>query len=283
MNTTSVMYSLKRTLHYQSKLLCLVRCKWDGNQAQPPYFSSATETARDVGETLQAKDRLPPHPFEKLTLSFDDQLRLYQLQHPSTWTAEQLPEKLRALRRLLEVYVDDFINALQCTNPAALLHHSRAHLHAIHSIFPPAPDPINNPDDEPISLKKLCNGDGIWAFRKEILGWIFDGLHRTIELPPGKLQKLREAIKQVLRREHTSITAFQSLIGKLHHACLAIPNGKSMLGPLYKLLPSTPTHHSTKRYIQIPKHSDAYQALADLHTILKLVANRPTHCTQLIP
>ena len=127
----------------------------------PPYFSSATETSRDVGETLQAKTSLPPHPFEELTLSFDDQLRLYQLQHPSTWTAAQLPEKLSALKRLLEVYVDDFINALQCTHPAALLHHSRALLHAIHSIFPPAPDPFNNPDDEPISLKKLFDGDGI--------------------------------------------------------------------------------------------------------------------------
>ena len=128
------------------------------------FFSSASETSRDVGETLQAKQSLPPHPFEHLTLNFDDQLRLHQLQHPSTWTPDHIQDNLHKLKSLLELYVDDFINAIQCTHPAVLLHHSRALLHAIHSIFPPALDPINNPDEEPISLKKLQEVEGVWAF-----------------------------------------------------------------------------------------------------------------------
>jgi hypothetical protein len=49
--------------------------------------------------------------------------------------------------------MDDFIGALQCTHPPAFLRHLRALLHTIQSIFPPSPDPLANPDDEPASLK----------------------------------------------------------------------------------------------------------------------------------
>ena len=257
-----------------------------GWKYSPHCFSVGTETGRDVAENLSEEPQLPPHPFEALTMTFDDQLSLYQLQNPSTWKDCDLPERRDQLNKLLEVYIDDFINAIQCTDPAVLLHHSRALLHAIHSIFPAAPDPIADPDDEPISLKKLKEGDGIWAFRKEILGWIFDGINRTIELPPEKLQKIRHTLKKVISREHASFTEFNSLLGKLHNACLAIPNGKSMLSPLYRLLPSDnhPQRRRSRRaHIQIPRGSDAYLALVDLRTILKLVANRPTKCSQLVP
>lgn len=249
----------------------------------PPYFSASSETARDVGETLCTKPSLPPHPFEALTVNFDDILQLHQLQHPSQWTPEELPERLQQLNHLLEVFVDDFIYALQCTHPQALLHHSRALLHAIHSVFPAAPDPQGNPDDEPVSLKKLKEGEGVWAFRKEILGWIFDGIHRTIELPPGKLKKIRDAVKTVLFRGHASVSDFQTIVGKLQHACLAIPNGKGLLAPLYKLLPTDHSPATRRKHVQVPPGSDAHNALRDLRTMMKLVANRPTKCSQLIP
>ena len=248
----------------------------------PPFFCAATETARDVAETLAQKTALPPHPFERITMS-DEELLLHQVQHPSQWRTADLPQRRDQLNKLLEVYVDDFAAALQSTDPTVLLHHSRALLHAIHSIFPAAPDPDNDPDDEPISLKKLLEGEGIWAFRKEILGWIFDGINRTIELPPGKLAKLRAATKQILRRQWAKTTEFQSLVGKLQHACLAIPNGKGILSPLFKLLPSEHTREAKRRAIQIPKGSDAHAALQDLLTIMKMVANRPTRCSQLVP
>jgi hypothetical protein len=248
-----------------------------------PYFCCGTETARDVGETLQAQPSLPAHPLEDLTMAFDEHLLTHQTQHTTTWTKEEFPDKLKHINRLLEVYMDDFIQSMQCTNPQALLHHSRALLHAIHSIFPPAPDPVTNPDDEPISLKKLQEGEGIWAFRKEILGWIFDGINRTIELPPNKLQKIRDNIKLALRQGHSSLKAFQSLLGKLQHACLAIPNGKALLAPLYALLPCDVNPPPKPKHIQLPTGSDAYLALSDLKTLMKLIADRPTKCTQLVP
>jgi hypothetical protein len=30
--------------------------------------------------------------------------------------------------------------------------------------------------EDPIALKKLLAGDGIWDIQKDILGWVFDGI-----------------------------------------------------------------------------------------------------------
>jgi hypothetical protein len=64
--------------------------------------------------------------------------------------------------RLLEVYIDDFIQLAQTTNPEKLLHLSRAVLHGIHSVFPP-PSITGHAGEDPVSIKKLQQGDGLWA------------------------------------------------------------------------------------------------------------------------
>lgn len=74
----------------------------------------------------------------------------------------------------MEVYIDDFIQLAQTTDPMRLEHLSRAILHGIHSVFPP-PAATGHKGEDPVSLKKLKQGDGLWATRKELLGWIFDG------------------------------------------------------------------------------------------------------------
>lgn len=256
-----------------------------GWKYSPPYFCAATETGRDVAQQLLQEPALPPHPLEQDTMQVAEDLHLYQVQHPSTWTTEELPARLKNILSLLDIYVDDYTGAVQSTHPEVLRHHSRALLHGIHSIFPKAPEDSTNPaEDEPVSLKKLREDkEGVWAFRKEILGWIFDGIARTIELPPGKLHKIRSQVKELLRTGHTKLPDFQTLVGKLLHATLAIPNGKGLLSPLFKYLPSEHGPSNRRKHIQIPKGSEGYQALEDLRIILKMVANRPTRCEQLIP
>eukprot|EP00797_Seminavis_robusta_P014093 Sro2145_g316350.1 n/a (258) ;mRNA; f:5112-6003 len=73
-----------------------------GWKYSPPYFCAATETGRDVAETLASKSTLPPHPFETMTMNIDEELNLFQIQHPSQWTEDELPERLQNLNRLLE-------------------------------------------------------------------------------------------------------------------------------------------------------------------------------------
>jgi len=69
--------------------------------------------------------------------------------------------------------MDDFMGLVQLPSYRDLEHFTRAVLYGIHKVFPP-PGPNNDPDNEPITIKKLKQGDGQWA-SKEILGWFFMG------------------------------------------------------------------------------------------------------------
>ena len=50
----------------------------------------------------------------------------------------------------------------------------------------------------PISKQKLSQ-EGLWETRKEILGWMFDGIQRTIELAPKKCEKLQQTILDAIQ------------------------------------------------------------------------------------
>ena len=99
--------------------------------------------------------------------------------------------------QLLEVYVDDFIQLVQSSDPAVLLHCSRALLHGIHSVFPPPAITGHNGQD-PISLKKLMEGKGLWEVRKEILGWMMDGATRYIKLSETRQRAIQKERKTIL-------------------------------------------------------------------------------------
>ena len=66
----------------------------------------------------------------------------------------------------------------QCTNIAELTRQTRCILHNITDTFPP-PDVSGSTIGPPISEKKLIE-EGAWEIRKEILGWVLDGLYHTI-------------------------------------------------------------------------------------------------------
>ena len=78
---------------------------------------------------------------------------------------------------------------IQCTDKTELQRLTRCILHAITSAFSKAEETgsIMGP---PISPKKLEEEEGAWETRKEILGWLLDGIQKTIQLPPDKCDKL---------------------------------------------------------------------------------------------
>jgi hypothetical protein len=81
--------------------------------------------------------------------------------------------------------------------------------------------------------KKLVD-KGAWETRKEILGWLFDGIARTIELPENKGRTIRTETKRLIREKSNRVNLkdFQKVHGKLQFTAIAIPCGKSLLGPL---------------------------------------------------
>ena len=126
-----------------------------------------------------------------------------------------LDSKQRAgFLHLLEVYVNDFIQMAQTSNRDALRHLSRALLHTVHSVFPP-PEVTGHSGQDPVPLKKLIEGEGLWDVQKEILGWMFDGVTRCIEITEGRQEKILKELKAVLRiRNDVPFNRFKKNCGK---------------------------------------------------------------------
>jgi len=254
----------------EEPMIVVPLCLQMGWCESPAFFCSASETARDMAQHLLTEECavLPPHPLEHLCLPPDDTL-------PTITNAN-----FTNLLKLLEVYVDDFIGMIQGPAKPDLIRFTRAVLHGIHKIFPPPTDnTMMDDNDEPIALKKLQQGDGLWATSKEILGWMFDGLTRCIALPATKVTKLRHELRSVSRRRRIRVKNLQQLQGKLIHASLGIPNGKALLSPLIALV----TKFQTRPYATIPVDDATKQALRDWQALLATANARPTPCTDLVP
>ena len=172
------------------------------------------------------------------------------------------PEKLLTL---MEVYVDDFIAVCQAKTIEELRHATRSLLHGIDSIFPNG-----------ISIKKLLK-EGKWEARKEILGWLFDGIARTMQLPNEKIAKTKAGIKKHIRRGCISNKELERLNGYLRHAALAMPWANGLFAPI---------NNTLTKNVNMQKLKDGNPlkgALEDFSTIISAIAAEPTPLAQLIP
>lgn len=193
----------------------------------PPFFCTATKTARDViMDLLTSSTTLPDHPFQDTMLKRMDSLQPFQA---TSYTVT-----------LLKVFVDDFCAITNNLHPQHLTSFSKAIIHGIHSIFPP-PNITKHIGKDPISQKKLAAGDGTWDTTKEILGWVLNGVNYTIQLLPSKCQKICKLIKHLLWKTSCSLLDFQKVTGNIQHASFAIPGGKGLFSPLWKVLASNPS------------------------------------------
>jgi len=184
----------------------------------PAFFCTASETAHYLAQAWLATPQgsLPYHPMESECMP--QQMELLYITTATT----------QAFMELLEVYVDDFIGAIQATSLENLLHFTRAILHEIHAIFPP-PAITGHAGGDPISEKKLKLGDRMWAIQKEILGWMFDSLNCTMMLPPEKVTKITATNSSITRSHFIKYKALERLHGQLQHAAIGIPAGKGLL------------------------------------------------------
>ena len=146
-----------------------------GWSESPPFFCSASETARDIIQTyMDTVDTLPEHKLET---------HMYN----NTTFSSKIDMQSNSIN-IIDVYVDDFIAATNNNTKQNIIHMSRAMLHGIHSIFPP-PEITNHNGGDPISEKKLKKLEGLWDTQKEILGWMINGKDYTIHLPQEKQEK----------------------------------------------------------------------------------------------
>ncbi len=188
----------------------------------PPYFCAASETARDVGaHYIDGRvGQLPPHKFEHHTLASEVDRALLEGGSGGV------------LKYLLEVYVDDLMSLVIPTSEGHLRHVANAVMQGIHDVFPEESDE----ETDPISLKKLKQGEGRYSTQKCILGFDFDGVDKTLWLEEEKRAMLLTILHGWLRgarRAHAGIPfkEFESVTAKIRHAFTALPAGKGLLSP----------------------------------------------------
>jgi len=77
-----------------------------------------------------------------------------------------------------------------CQGPINRKHMRRILLEAIDQVFRPL-DTLDNPTRrEPVSIKKLMQGDTSWGTCKNVLGWIINITTMTIHLPEHRQRRL---------------------------------------------------------------------------------------------
>ena len=226
----------------------------------PPFFCAASETARDIIDTLIRENTiLPPHKFE-------DKMMPQEKDTSSTNTPD-------GQTTLMEVFVDDFVGATNRLDTPYLLKLTRAMLHGIHAIFPPN-EVTNHPGGDSIAEQKIDKGEGKWHHKKEILGWDFDGEEYTMQLPPAKCDKINKLISKLLKAKQIPLKRFQELAGKLQHASLGIPGGTGLLSPLQMAMQGNPKFVTVTDYLR--------DTLKDWRLIIQHMKNNPTSVLQLV-
>ena len=227
----------------------------------PSYFCAVTETARDITQHLiNTNASLPAHKIE------------------NSMTIPTVPLRARTDEpdSSIQVYVDDFVNATtQSTDETYVPKIRRASIHGIHSVFPETATTQHANGKEPISESKLKKGDGNFDTTKEMIGFRFCGIKRTVCLPAAKAKRFIKETHTMLRRKRIPLKLLQTVVGKLRHAAVILPAARGFFTPINNIM------NTKERSITL--NIDAKSALLDTCTLIHQLGNRPTHVNELIP
>jgi hypothetical protein len=120
----------------------------------------------------------------------------------------------------------------------------------------------------------LHNGDGTWNYKKEILGWEFDGEGFTIQLPPSKCLAIIRDINKILELKRASLNKYQKIAGKLQHASFGIPNGRSLFSPIQIAMAHSPPFINITQQLK--------DIFSDWKYIISFLKRNPTSVLQLV-
>ena len=236
----------------------------------PPAFSAVTETIADlINSSLETDMAIPKaHPMEASASMH------VPLDHPTA--QDEFPIRKTGPVPLplayVDVYVDDFIKLAQGWNNAL-----RVRRHTFHTI-----DKVFRPNDEmdlnrkqPISQKKLLQGDDAWSTEKLILGWLINSATKTISLPQHRKDRLDSLLAKMLRRKRVSTKDWQRLLGELRSMQIALPGSAGCFSFLQNALAP-----NKKRVKITPAVQDQ---LLDFQWLADNLAQRPTHLAEVVP
>ena len=175
----------------------------------------------------------------------------------------------------VDVFVDDFIGI--CQGDKNRQHVRRTLLHAVDSVFRPNDFHDDSFRREPVSLKKLRQGDVSWNTIKLVLGWIINTTTMTIELPKHRQERLAEILASIPpHQKRTSIKKWHKVLGELRSMSLALPGARNMFSHMQHAL-------SQPKKTRIALKKGVHQAIQDFTWMLNDISARPTRIAELIP
>ena len=229
----------------------------------PSLFCTVTESARDLAQHfVDNKVELPYDPVEE------------------SMKIQAVPPRGRTdgPTKLMQVYVDDFCNAAtQSKDETHIPTIRRASIHGIYALFPPPAVTKHEGGKDSISAKKLAQGDGNFDSTKDLIGFRFDGIKRTVRLPPEKAAAYIRETHRILRRKTVPLKTLQGVVGKLRHASIILQAAKGFFTPINAAMRGNP------KIIGLGKDSEVRAALEDLVSLIRILGSRPTHVRELVP
>ena len=245
----------------------------------PPYFTVITETACDLANAA-VRTGLPAAPHRLETLAAESRPENAQERpYPSDWAAQQASFDHQSMPTaplaVADVYVDDFLLAAQTKRHQQRL--LRLALQAIDDVMRPlaASDPSHR--KEPTSVKKLGQGDAYWSTRKTILGWDFDTVAGTLQLPPHRVARLFELLDTVQPpRKRMPLKEWYRLLGELRSMEPGLPGARGLFSFLQHALSRGDRHR-----LRLNRH--VFACVDDFRTLADSLGDRPTRLRELVP
>jgi hypothetical protein len=83
-----------------------------------------------------------------------------------------------------------------------------------------------------VSIKKLERWEGLWHYRKEVLGFELDGGDCTIGILTTKAMAYQEVIMMALSKSKIALQKLWKIQGKLQHVGLIAPSIRGFMTPI---------------------------------------------------
>jgi hypothetical protein len=130
---------------------------------------------------------------------------------------------------------------------------------------------------EPISVKKLRQGDASWSTIKNVLRWIINSVAMTITLPDRQLERLALLLDSIpLSQKRLSMEKMYSLLGELRSMATALPGSRGLFSSLQVAI-------RTREKQRLKLHTGFHDALEDFRWLHQDLGSRPTRLQELVP
>jgi hypothetical protein len=144
----------------------------------------------------------------------------------------------------------------------------RVLLHAIDRLFRALSDDDHSARKEPVSVKKLNEGDAYWCTRKLMLGWLLDTEAMTLELPLHRRERLQAILDSVPRsQKRTTAKKWHKVLAELRSMSVALPGSRGLFSQLQLALCDT---------ARVCLDRGVHDALADFQWLKDNLAARPS-------